>query len=81
MQQQWNSTPIKIKKLKHQHIPNDRPIKTITASQITHLSQKFPENLNTAFAINRGLTENIDVIIIINFLEQTMTALSNYGNN
>ena len=54
----------------------EQPTKAETAHQITTLSQAIPKNVNTASVTNRGQQENIDLIIVINFVEQTMATLS-----
>ena len=65
--------------LNHQQIANEEPTKCETANQITNLSQEIPKKLNTASVTNKDQQENIKLIIVINFVKQTMTTLSKYG--
>lgn len=46
--------------------------------QTTNLSQTITKNVNTASVTNIGQEENISLITVINFVEQTM-ATSKYG--
>ena len=41
--------------------------------------QQNSENGNAASATNRGQQENIDLLKVISFVEETMKTLSNYG--
>ena len=78
-QQKINELQEEINKLKYQQIADEQPTKAETTHKITSLSQAISKNVNTASVTNRGQQENNDLITVINFVEETMTALSKCG--
>ena len=77
--QKINELQEKINKLKHQEIADEQLAKAETTHKITCLSQAILRSVNTASGTNRGQQENIVLITVINFVKQTMTTLSKYG--
>ena len=74
-QQEINELKQDIKLLKQyktrQHDPKTEMYKSNTNSE--------SKNENTASVSHGGQQENVDLITVINFIQQTMKTLSNYG--
>ena len=74
-----NQLEEEIKQLKH---AEEKPIEStiLNATETSASKSKdISKNENTASALNRGQQENINLFTVINFVEQTMQNLLNYG--
>ena len=67
------------KKLKHlQETPVEHMFLNTTETS-TSKSKDISKNKNAASLLNRGQQENINLFTVINFVEQTIQTLTNYG--